>query len=349
MAFLVSNLTALFGPARATLPERRALIRLVATAAENCLPLPTLLDAWAEDSGVRQRGRLQKLATALKKGVALPDALELQPHLLTDQETLTVRFASESGTLASTLRHHLKSSAGPTPPAVRNTRHVLNYGLLIFLVGLPIAFSVQNVMTSISDEFGIELSRALQVGNLFRDAAVVIWLLWLVVLVVTLGSWLFDWPLRFFHRVIAPRLSHPLRSRRVASVLRSLGESASGGRPITGAIATLARYHYDPRLRHQLLDARNELGLGAELWPTLAASGLLTATESAALVASDRLGTRGWTLQALADVRERDARAQVTLQSGILLPLVVLVFGGFVALQALGVFTFFVQLIDSLA
>ncbi|MEO0529609.1 MAG: type II secretion system F family protein [Planctomycetota bacterium] len=350
---LFPNLTAVFGPARATRAQRRSLLRLVASAAENRLPLAGTIDALADEERGRQRKRLIRLAESLRSGVALPDALERQPTLLGEEERLMVRFASESGTLAPTIRRSLERTSDESSVTGGNAYRIAAYGLLLVFVGLPIAIFVQMVLTSemiyIYYDFGLEPPPLLQVNQLLSEWIAPACIVWLVALLAVLWLRLFDWPFGYVRRVLLPRLSKSFRDRQIATVLRTLGDSAQSGRPIAGAVATLARYHYDPQLRNQLLYLRNELGLGADLWSTLSAEGGLTECEQAALVAADRLGTRGWTLAALADARRRRADTRQACRSAIALPLVVLVFGAFVTVQALGVFSFLARLIGALA
>ena len=63
-------------PRRTTSAQRQALLRLIAIATEERLPLIPLLEAWAEDERGVQRRRLQRLLKILKGGGSLPDAVE---------------------------------------------------------------------------------------------------------------------------------------------------------------------------------------------------------------------------------------------------------------------------------
>ncbi|TWT97986.1 type IV pilin biogenesis protein [Botrimarina colliarenosi] len=343
----------LFGPRRATPVQRSALLRLIATASEERLPLASLLAAWAGDERGGQTRRLERLAAALRRGVALPDALERVPGALSDEETLMVRFASESGTLATTIRSSLHGANESTRLLEENLRRVLNYLTILLIVAIPIALwvlaFVHPAFHQIVDDFGVTVPAAMQIGDSISVAMGFFGPLLLVGAVLLVLNRFFRWPGQFIRRRIAPLLSGSIKSRRMAGVMQRLGESATAGRPLAGAVSTLARHHFDPSLRHKLLVARNELALGAPMWPTLASTGLLSEQESSALAASEPLGVSGWVLTTLAEVRRRHALRWMVWQSSLLVPIVIFLFGGFVLVQVLGVFTFLTDLVFSLA
>ncbi|MEM8865210.1 MAG: hypothetical protein AAGF31_06640, partial [Planctomycetota bacterium] len=99
----------------------------------------------------------------------------------------------------------------------------------------------------------------------------------------------------------------------------------------------------------KLLFVRNELELGAELWPTLQSAGLITQPEATALDAADETATRGWTLTAIGDARLSQATRRLRIQSGLLVPAVTLVFAAIVLIQVLSVFVPMVSLINNLS
>jgi type II secretory pathway component PulF len=135
------------------------------------------------------------------------------------------------------------------------------------------------------------------------------------------------------------------RQLRWADVLEKLSLASAAGRPMPGALSTLARYHFDPRIRRELLYARNEVEQGAEVWPTLAAAGLLAPQEERLLDVSERLGNRSWALDKLAANKKRRVRRRLRVWSALTLPIIALVFGGYVLAQALSLFVPLVEFI----
>jgi type II secretory pathway component PulF len=133
-----------------------------------------------------------------------------------------------------------------------------------------------------------------------------------------------------------------------ADVLEKLSVAIHAGRPVAGAVSTLARYHFDPTLRHQLLYIRNEMEQGADVWQSMASIGFLSPPEAHALATADRVGNRPWVLKQLAMVKKRRTMRRLTRLSELALPVVVLVVGAFVLWHALAVFGPLLQIVYSL-
>ena len=148
-------------------------------------------------------------------------------------------------------------------------------------------------------------------------------------------------------RALVSRLGAPGSARISADVLQKLALAASAGRPIAGVLSTLARYHFDPRTRHQLLFVRNEVEQGVDVWQSLTAVELLAAPELRLLETAERVGNRPWALAQLADVRETRATRRRDRLSALLMPAIVAVMGLFVLFQALTVFAPLTELIRS--
>src|SRR5262245_30237354 len=91
-------------PWHTTAAQRQMLLRLIAVATEDNVPLLPLLDHWARDERGIQRQRLHRLLRLLKAGQPLPDALEATPGVLSDEQVLAVRFDAQSGTRTAALR-----------------------------------------------------------------------------------------------------------------------------------------------------------------------------------------------------------------------------------------------------
>src|SRR5687768_537430 len=90
-----------------TAQQQQSLLRLIAVAIEEHLPLAPLLRAWSEgEQGVR-RVRLQRLVRLLESGKPLPDAVEQVPGVLPDQGILAIRFDSQTGTRTTAVRQWL--------------------------------------------------------------------------------------------------------------------------------------------------------------------------------------------------------------------------------------------------
>jgi type IV pilus assembly protein PilC len=288
----------------------------------------------------------------LNRGTALPDALEQVPGALSDDELLAVRFGAQSGTLAASVREELDDARSVSVRRSPWLRQVIGYGVVITLIAvLLITFiqvSVVPDLSKIQQEFSLEPSPVAIGTQRFVDAVVSYWWLGALFAVFALAV-IFSRPGRFVRYSMLGRLFHSVRETRSADILRKLSVTTSAGRPIAGALSTLARYHFDPVTRHQLLYARNEVEQGADVWQSMATAGLLTPPEKRLLHTAERVGNRVWVLKQIALAKKRRTARRVEKWTKLALPALVLVLGSVVLVQALTVFLPLIQLIDTLA
>jgi general secretion pathway protein F len=337
------------GRRRATLPQRLALLRLIAVATEERLPLAPLLDAWSEDQGGAQGYRVYRLSQFLKAGTPLADAVEQVPRVLHDEDVLAIRFGAQSGILAASLRQSIEGLSAELDNRRPTARGAFAYAGVLALVFLVVSvFYFIKIVPAINEilaDYDIEMPPALRWNIEFARVVSQAW--WIVALLLVAGAWLFFSAKsgRAAREALFGRVFRAWRQLRWADVLDKLSLAARSGRPVPGALSTLARYHFDPRIRHQLLFTRNEVEQGAELWPTMAAAGLLTPAEERLLDVADRAGNRGWALKKLAANKKRQVRRRLRVWSDLALPIIAIVFGGYVLLQALSLLMPLVELI----
>jgi MSHA biogenesis protein MshG len=313
---------------------------MIALATEQRLSLSPLLQAFAADQGGVQRGRIQRLAELLDGGTSLPAALEQVAHMLPEEHVLAIRFGTQSGTLSMTLRNLVEDSGSLDEFRMKEQlQAAMVYPVTVLLVIVGIATflltEIWPVFQRIMDDFGVESSPlafqvVIDVGNLFLHY----W--WLVAGVVLLLAWMLwtEKPGRSLRR----GLVRPWCDMRTADVLQSLSVVTEAGRPIAGAISTLARYHHDPTLRQKLLFVCNEVEHGADLWATLQTVKLLTPAEVALMEASEKVGNRPWVMAQLASGKRRRMRRRLELLGQLVEPAVVLLVAGVVFTMCLGVF-----------
>ena len=132
-------------------------------------------------------------------------------------------------------------------------------------------------------------------------------------------------------------------------MLRKIAIATNAGRPVSGALSTLARYHFDPTIRHKLLFVRNEMEQGADLWESMSVAELIGPADARALNLADRIGNRSWVLTQLAYAKSRRAMRRLDRMSQLVLPVIVILMGLFVLFQALAVFVPLTNLIRGLA
>lgn len=334
-------------PLRASWAQQRRLLRLIATTAEQRVNLLPALAAWAMDERGRYRNRLFRLVYLLERGEQLPDALESIPNILSEEALLAVRLGSQSGNLARSVRDVLSQSDEAEIGLSKRGASLGIYFWLVAYIGLAVAIFFQlkifPELRKIYNEFEISPSEPFLLADRI-DASVLLAGLGLILLFWLL---LASWPGRLLRRSVLGRLSGSLRKLRVADLLDRLSTAAESGRPLAGAISTLARYHFDPRIRNKLLFVRNELEQGSQLWSSMREVRLIDERELEVMQAAQH-ETLPWMLKQLAQQRRGRTLSRVAYWQQLMTPLFVLLLGSFVLLQALALFTMLTNLVTSL-
>lgn len=342
-----------FWPLRTTKQQSRSLARLLAVALEQNLPLLPLLEAFHADERGTQRRRVGRLIQGLKAGRTLPDAVEDNPGVLSEAETLALRFDAQTGTRTEALRRVLADWDMPSTRERRRARRTVGYLAVMLPIGL-VVFSflflkVVPVFFKILQEFGTPPPSALVLTNEAAHVGARYW--WLVPLLLLALFWISYSTRagRLVRHSLLGRAFQSLRELQAALVLDQLAVAAQAGRPLSGALSTLARYHYAQPVRQQLLYVRNELEQGADVWQAMSTVGLLSPADVRLLATAERLGNRAWVLHQLAGTKRHGTQWRLSRLSELVLPAAVIVLGVFVLLVALAIFQPLVQLIDNLA
>jgi type II secretory pathway component PulF len=338
---------------RTTRGQQQSLLRLIAVAMEQNLPLAPLIEAWAADESGVQRNRLRRLARLLCEGMSLPGAVEEVKGVLNDEQKLAIRFGTQSGTLTASIHDALdEPSATNVWQYPRLKKSLIYCAILVVIATLIVTFIAIKIVPqfrAIIREFDLSeppfMVLARQMAEIFAEY----WFVWVLALIAV--GWLLSsrWPGRQLRYAILDKLFRPLRQLRTASVLRKLSVASQAGRPISGAISTLARYHFDSTYRHRLLFVRNEIEQGADVWQSMANTGLLNPADVQVLELSEKVGNRPWALKQLALAKSRATMRRLSKWSEFAMPALVFVLGAFVLIQALGVFSFLANVVKSLA
>jgi type II secretory pathway component PulF len=338
-------------PRRATWAQHKSLLRLLVAATEENLPLSPLVVAWAEDESSSQRRRILRLASLLRAGTPLADAVEEVRGVLGDEDILAIRFGAQSGTLAAAMRERLEESVPMTSNISPRLRQMMMYFGAMLVMGTFIVTFVQIKIVpefeKIVQDFDLPVPETLRWSALFSRFIADYWYVFLLALMAVYWLAFSSWPGRGLRRAILTRVIRPLRELHTADVLEKLGVAIDAGRPISGALSTLARYHFDPSLRHQLLYVRNEVEQGVDVWRSMATIGLLSAPEARVLETADRVGNRPWALRQIAQLKKQRTMRRLGRLSELALPAVILLFGSYVLFQALGVFEFLTDVVYS--
>ena len=336
----------------ATIAQRRALLRLIAVAGEQNLPLVPLIESWAEDERGFQPARLRKLAAILKSGRSLPDAIEEISGILQDEDLLAIRFDSQMGTRTAAVRQLLSHNDFESHNPKQQVRGDLIYIVTVVFVTLVVVpfmhLKIVPVFQKIMQEFSTEVPSAFVWS--IQAARIFVSLWWVFVLAgLAIGWCLVSTKAgRFVRHSVLDRWLRSLRELQAANVLRKLEIATAAGRPIPGALSTLARYYFAPPVRHKLLFVRNEVEQGADVWQSMAAVDLITPPELRLLKTTERVGNRAWVLGQLAAVKTARTQRRLAFLAQWMLPALVLLLGLIVLSQALMVFQPLVRMIEGL-
>ncbi len=339
-----------FGDSLAT--HQRSLLRLLSIAHHERLEFAPLVHCLADEHRGRYRWRLRRLAKHLESGTPLVEALEQTPDALSDDAVLALRFGSQSGTLSSAFdmllpENQINASAKKNQRSLRSYWIVLAISIAILLTFLMAV--VAPTFERMFEDFGMELPVTLQILQAIYNVLTEYAALWILVLVIVLGVVSSSAARRVFRRDIAPLFVRPLAQHRTAELLKLLAIGIESGRPINGALSTLARYHFDGRFRQRLLFARNEIEQGVDSWQCLTDANLLTPQQSIALATAPSNEIRAWTLRSLATRKQDLAERRTALGVTLLHPLVILAFGAIVFFIFVSFFSVLITMITSLS
>lgn len=330
--------------------QQRTLLRMLSTAVANHLALAPMVAELAEDHRGPFRWKLNRLAKQLAAGTSLADAVEHTPGVLSTEQTLAVRFGAQSGTLPEVLTSLIGQEGIATSRISCRVQQAANYFAgVVFVMTLVVSFLMIKILPEFSKmfaEFGLEPTTAL---DALLACGTFLSQFWYLFALLLLAAWWFfysqtGW--RYFHRTWLPRFSRLANRLIGADLLGMLALAKQQGRPLAGAISTLARYHYNQRVRTQLLYVRNEIEQGAEVWPSMTRAGLISAAESNALLTAPDEAARLWSMQQLADLRRRRVAERLEMLIDLLHPCVVLLLAGlvlFVAFATLGPLTYLIR------
>lgn len=330
-----------------------SLLSLLAVAHEERLDPKPLIAALADEHRGRYRRRLRLLAKRLDSKTTIVPALEKTPYALSDSVVLSLRFGSQSGTLAQTYKQ-LIDTEKPQVDEYRTTQsNARGYSaVLAGTMALILTFFMFFIFPTIKkmfDEFELKLPIAFQSLAMFVE--LVSSSLLLVVLAFFALGWLV-WSYRsrrFFRRQVADRVLGRSSLLRSSQLLRMLSVAVEAGRPLAGSLSTLAKYHFDKNIRQRLLSARNEVEQGVPAWTSLVDAKIISPDEFQALSASSSSRDQSWTLRQLATVKQAISDQRVLVRTAFIQPIVILIFASVVLWICFSFLSVLANLITSLA
>ncbi len=340
-------------PADTLASKQHALLLVLSVAISERLDVVPLVESLAKEHRGRYRRRLYRLARRMASGTSLPDALEQTPGALSDEQMLAIRFGIQSGTLSEVLQSLVGQRDQSLNPIGHRLRQIGFYGTFVGMIFLLVlSFIMVSIIPSwhrIMADFSLDTTAPLRLLTGISNVMAEMWPL--IFLALLFCVWLIksEFSQRFFRRRVFSRLFKPVAQLRSASLLNLLAVAQQAGRPLPGALSTLARYHYDSLIRHKLLFVRNEVEQGADLWKSLTKTRLLSSAESRALESSASTDSTVWTLQHLANWKRNRVARRFDVYVDFLLPMVIVLMASAVLLTALATLTPLYKMINALS
>lgn len=335
--------------------EHRSLLWTLALAAGRGIPLPDAAAAFADETQGDSGLRAAALADNLRLGMPLDQATRKARLRMSTSTRLAIRLGTSLGLFGPALKQQMLDS--------QNSEQVLTgmlgriyYLAVIGMVGCFIVvfmmLKIVPVFAKMFDDFGLKLpsmtERIIDLSNWFVASGMgigAVWLLFFLVVVLAVGSLYYIGALT---RNL-PLVAWLCRRFDSAVILRSLALVVERGYPIPRALRILAEHYPLSRVGRRLHFAVNDIEAGAAWLTTLRKYRFLQAAEVAVLQSAERAGNLPWALAELADGALRRQVYYLQAWYNIAFPLVLLVFGFFVAMFVVGLFMPLIVLITGLS
>lgn len=367
MSSIGPHLDALLAPGwlyRVRNSRQAALLSLMAIATERRLPLAPILDAFADDSKTGWRRRIRDLSDMLQSGASLPDALEAVPGLLPDRVVMSIRVGAESGAVVPALKLAAEQLSPGRPSSMASPSGILTYlsVLAIVMVAIISYMMIEIVpkLARIFEGFGTELPELTQFIIAASQSAATYGVL-AVPLLIGLGylaSVLVDFaeasghgPFPFTGPFTGPSKWLLRIMPRIASggILRSLSIAVAAGRPLAGALSTMAGTHPVPVVRRRISRVADDVERGHDCWQSMLATGLIGRREATLLEAAERAGNLDWALRQVASGADSRVSYRFSAVAEFVRPLLLLLVAVVVGIFVVGMFLPLVKLLNDLS
>lgn len=359
-AFGVITVSGFLMRARGFRGERDGLIKLLAAAANAGVPLGPGISAYGELCSPRFRERLARLVARLDAGDSLPDALDRIPGLVDRTDLLLVRAGAGDGGLAEVLTGIVEDRARLRLLGGGVALRIAYFFMLLFVLqGITfflthdIEFAgrkfgnIQGKLLAITSDFKINPPPALR--GMLALQMVLDWtaLGWVVFAVELAFFALFLLRLLGFWRDGAPLVDRFFTRRETLRILRIIGITAGAQRPITDALALLARHHPKKWVRKRLARARDRALEGATWTEALYESALIGRNDRVLLESAQEADNLVWAITELVNRGERRRLEALDLASRVASLGALVLLGLAVLWFALAYFTPLISLLES--
>ncbi len=340
-------------------PLRQAALLLAFSGAAgrgDCL-LQTL-DAMARDSRGQWGDNLRRLHSLLEAGHSLSSAMSLIDDFMPDQTVAAINVAEETHSLSSVLSdearrltHTIAAESTVRPGLDMLFVWLLAVGTMLITVVSFICIWIIPKFRRIMEDFEIALPVPLSRLASFTDF-IAAWLpLFILPLLAMLAGGYWYGMQAVQQKLVRgtwPVLSGRMRYR-LPEVLRVLSLAIASNGSLTDAVAAAIRSCPPGQASDRLLQLRNLLESGEQLFPAMQTAGIVRGDERSLLESARLAGNADWALRQMADRLDERARRRADFCLTLLEPALVLISGGIVLWVATAVMIPLLKLVNDLS
>lgn len=315
--------------------QQDSLLRILAVAHSDQLDCKTLIGNLATEHADSYGRKLKSLRRWIAAESSIAVALTHTPGALSDDDTLAIKCASETGTLNETfsfLTQHRDSEkeSSVSESLSGSLAYILFVSMFVGFLILFLVLYILPTMIEIFEDFALQMPPVMDSLVHFIDHYWGLGILVLILLVAfVLAIQSVDVQRSFSQTWLGQRL-FGMRKHHAAGILKLLAIPSSNGHPLGPTLTAAAQFHPSPRLRKQLLSVRTNSDSDQDVWQQLAEHRLITRNEGQQLQAVVDPRLRAWVLSTLADRRHHKATARTELLARVGQYIPVLILSGLV-------------------
>jgi len=329
--------------------RKYALLSTMSVAAKRMMPLVPVIEAFADE----QRGQLawqaRLLASRLKSGWLLPDALDASGGLIPQGARATIRAGFESGALASALENAAADNGAQDTVRTELGSKLAYLCCLVLVSSFLATFMVLRIgpaFQMICSDFGVTLPAITQFSFAFFNILIRFFYLLLLPL-----SMLAMYGLLRYVGLVGwdlPGMTRLARRLHTATILDALAALAWHDRPLVDGIASLGRSYPRRSIRRRLNRVLVDVKAGVDWCDSMARRGLIGRADRAVLQAAARVGNLPWAMTEMADSNRRRMAYRFHIWLQITFALVILTMGIGVLLFCVSYFLPLVSLVRNM-
>ncbi len=308
--------------------RRDALLGVMAMAAREDQPLDPAISAFAESCRGRYRRQLENLASSLRSGVPLGEALKRSPGALSPEGEVIVCVGFETNTLARSLDDAVAAISARRAAHVA-TAGLIGYPLVVLTAMLGVfAFLVLGFtpqFESIFKDYNFRLPEPTRsifaMAHEFLQFNLLTIFLMIGFGLLTLGvvlAWL------YWSGLIGSIRDRALRRRHTSIVLRALAAAVESEQVLRAVLERLGRSYPRRWVREKLAGVKGRVERGEPLWRSFLEEGLIGKGDAAVLESAAGAGNLPWALREMADSGERRLTYRLHAIGQVLQPVIIL-------------------------